>query len=240
MAEKRAARHRATCSPSTPLTVAFDKIRKGSVPKRVLAIAGTGAALTAVAATVPAESKTNTATSQSVNTAEVVSTLVDKVSVNNPVTTKKASFTETARVSVKVADDTPPPPAPAPVRSYTAPAVDLSKLPPADSNIIAIAYKYIGTPYVLGGRAPGGFDCSGFVSYVYGRVGKNIPAQDRSIANAGQRIPLSALQPGDVVWRPGHVGIYVGNGQVIQAFMPGMPLGVAPIQYGGFVAGVRF
>lgn len=240
MVEKRVPRHRAACSPSTPITVALGNLRNSSGGKRALAIAGTGAALTTIAATVPATTQENVAAASSVNTAQVVSSLVNKADLNTPVSAEKVSFKETSDVSVEVKNESSRSAAAAAASDSPAAAVDLSSLPPADSNIVAIAYKYIGTPYVWGGRSPGGFDCSGFVSYVYAQVGKQIPHQDRGIANAGKTIPLSALQPGDVVWRPGHVGIYVGNGQVIQAFMPGKPLGVAPLKYGGFVSGVRF
>ncbi|WP_429753112.1 MULTISPECIES: NlpC/P60 family protein [unclassified Bacillus (in: firmicutes)] len=90
----------------------------------------------------------------------------------------------------------------------------------ADSSVIAKAQKYLGMPYVWGSDNPsnGGFDCSGFISYIYG-VGRQDVA---GYWNSVQRV--SSPQPGDLVFfqgtykaGPSHIGIYVGNGQMIHA-----------------------
>ncbi|GAA1731387.1 hypothetical protein GCM10009809_28600 [Isoptericola hypogeus] len=90
------------------------------------------------------------------------------------------------------------------------------------SQIVSIASRYIGTPYVVGGSTPGGFDCSGLVTYVYAQVGIDLPHQSSAIRYASnvQVVSSSEAQPGDLIWSPGHISIYIGNGQQIDASRP--------------------
>ena len=85
------------------------------------------------------------------------------------------------------------------------------------SGAVAIGSNYLGTPYVWGGGGPGGFDCSGFVSYVYAQMGISLPHQSGDILNSGTVISASEARPGDILWWPGHVGIYAGDGQVLHS-----------------------
>ena len=89
------------------------------------------------------------------------------------------------------------------------------------SGVVAIAMRYLGVPYVWGGAGPSGFDCSGFVMYVYAQVGVSLPHYTVAQWNYPNSVsvPRSQLQPGDLVFFAGlgHVGIYVGNGQFIHA-----------------------
>ena len=85
------------------------------------------------------------------------------------------------------------------------------------SDAVAIGSNYLGTPYAWGGGAPGGFDCSGFVSYVYAQMGIALPHQSGDILNSGTVISASEARPGDILWWPGHVGIYAGDGQVLHS-----------------------
>ena len=85
------------------------------------------------------------------------------------------------------------------------------------SDAVAIGSNYLGTPYAWGGGAPGGFDCSGFVSYVYAQMGISLPHQSGDILNSGTVISASEARPGDILWWPGHVGIYAGDGQVLHS-----------------------
>ena len=85
--------------------------------------------------------------------------------------------------------------------------------------IVSIAMQYQGVPYVYGGSTPAGFDCSGFTMYVYAQVGISLPHGSVSQAYGGTRIAASAAQPGDLVVLDGgsHIGIYLGDGQMIDA-----------------------
>ena len=89
--------------------------------------------------------------------------------------------------------------------------------------IIATAKQYIGVPYVWGGSTPSGFDCSGFVQYVFARHGITLPRTSRDQYSVGTWVSKSNLQPGDLVFYNtsgsgvSHLGIYIGNGQFIHA-----------------------
>jgi cell wall-associated NlpC family hydrolase len=84
---------------------------------------------------------------------------------------------------------------------------------------VGIAEQYLGTPYKWGGASPGGFDCSGLASYVYGKLGKDVPHYTGAIYSKYQKVPESDLEPGDLVFfnGGGHMGIYAGNGEYIHA-----------------------
>lgn len=97
------------------------------------------------------------------------------------------------------------------------------------SAVVAEAMKYVGVPYVYLGSTPDGFDCSGFTSYVYGQLGIGIPHS--ATAQLAGGIPISEADaiPGDLVYLPGHVGIWLGPGQMIDAPVPGKTVGVHSI-----------
>ena len=94
------------------------------------------------------------------------------------------------------------------------------------SKAVEIARKYRGSRYVWGGTTSRGFDCSGFVRYVYARLGKDLPRTAREQFHCGQPIHGSRLKAGDVLFfhtsRPGvsHVGIYIGQNKFIHAANP--------------------
>lgn len=83
----------------------------------------------------------------------------------------------------------------------------------------ALAVRYLGTPYSWAGSSPAGFDCSGFVMYVYGRLGVRLPHSSSLQYRLGRAVPRSRLEPGDLVFFNGltHVGIYVGQGRFIHS-----------------------
>jgi cell wall-associated NlpC family hydrolase len=93
--------------------------------------------------------------------------------------------------------------------------------PPAPSSggVVGIAMHYLGIPYVWGGSSPSGFDCSGFVMYVYAQVGISLPHYTVSQYGMGSAVSRSQLQPGDVLFFDGlgHNGIYIGGNQFIHA-----------------------
>ncbi|MGZ4379645.1 MAG: NlpC/P60 family protein [Gaiellaceae bacterium] len=86
-------------------------------------------------------------------------------------------------------------------------------------GVVGIAMQYLGVPYVWGGSTPRGFDCSGFVSYVFAQIGISVPHSSYAQFGMGTAISINALQPGDLVFFTGasHVGIYIGGGQFIHA-----------------------
>jgi cell wall-associated NlpC family hydrolase len=100
------------------------------------------------------------------------------------------------------------------------------------AGIVRSARSFVGTPYVWGGETPRGFDCSGFVQYVYHRAGIDLPRVSSQQADFGHRIPRSALKPGDLVaWDNSrrnvgadHIAIYIGHGQIAEAPRPGVNL----------------
>jgi len=90
----------------------------------------------------------------------------------------------------------------------------------AGSSIIAEAAKYVGISYVRGGSSPDtGFDCSGFVSYVYAQFGISLPRSSGAYYGVGTQV--SSPQPGDIIVSPGHVGIYAGPNLQIDAPLSG-------------------
>ncbi len=113
---------------------------------------------------------------------------------------------------------------------------------PAGGNAQAIlneAYKHLGANYVWGATGPDTFDCSGFTSYVYKHAaGMNISRTTYTQVDVGQPVSQDQLKPGDLVFpNAGHVGIYVGNGQMIHAPQTGDVIKVSPVY--SFYAGRR-
>jgi len=87
-------------------------------------------------------------------------------------------------------------------------------------QVVGIALQYLGIPYVWGGSSPAtGFDCSGFVAYVFAQVGVSLPHHAASQYSYGTEVSRDELQPGDLVFFDGlgHVGIYIGGGQFVHA-----------------------
>lgn len=90
-------------------------------------------------------------------------------------------------------------------------------------RLISSSFQYVGVPYWFGGTSPRGFDCSGFVRYVFSGVGVSLPRMADEQFCVGRSIPADRLQPGDLVFfetyepGPSHVGIYIGNSQFISA-----------------------
>ncbi|GAA4384884.1 C40 family peptidase [Brevibacterium sp. NPDC049920] len=87
-------------------------------------------------------------------------------------------------------------------------------------QVIAIAKQYVGVPYVYGGTTPSGWDCSGYIAFVYDKVGVNLPRTSGAQKAAGTVVSASEAKPGDLVFSPGHIGIYAGNGMMYDAGSP--------------------
>ena len=112
-------------------------------------------------------------------------------------------------------------------------------------GIIDTAMKYLGVPYVWGGTTPSGFDCSGFVQYVYAQHGINITRTTYTQwDNDGARVSIDKLQPGDLIYfgstlSPHHVGMYVGNGQFIHAPRTGEVIKISNLSDRSDIAGAK-
>ncbi|TCP50847.1 cell wall-associated NlpC family hydrolase [Tamaricihabitans halophyticus] len=130
--------------------------------------------------------------------------------------------------------------------------------PPAASggieSVIARGMSQLGVPYSWGGgNANGptigvrdggvadsygdymkvGFDCSGLMVYAFAAVGVPLPKYSGYQYTAGQQVPVSQMQRGDMIFWPGHVALYLGNGQMLEAPYSGSQVRVAPVRYGG-------
>jgi peptidoglycan DL-endopeptidase CwlO len=112
--------------------------------------------------------------------------------------------------------------------------------------MLSAAMSRRGLPYVYGAAGPASFDCSGLVQWSFAQAGITMPRTAAEQALAGPAVPVSQLQPGDLLFyhtdptAPGyisHVGIYLGNGWMIQAPQPGMDVEVVPAYFGTEFAG---
>ncbi len=108
-------------------------------------------------------------------------------------------------------------------------AEDFSKA--AGENILEYAKNFIGTPYVYGGSTPSGFDCSGFVKYVYAYFGVSLPRTSYAQMQSGYPVSTASLQVGDLLFfrGGGHVGIYAGNNTYIHAPQSGRSVSIDEI-----------
>ena len=122
----------------------------------------------------------------------------------------------------------PPPPPPDP--------------PTVGERAVALARSQLGVPYVYGGASPAGFDCSGLVMWVYGRLGVDLPHNAAALYGVGRPVPTSQLRPGDLVFFHGlgHVGIYIGRGRMIHAPQTGRSVEIEALgERSGAVVGAR-
>jgi len=128
--------------------------------------------------------------------------------LNSEASTTEASTTEAAA---------PAAPAPVAVARY--------------GGAVGIAMQYLGTPYVYGGSSPSGFDCSGFVMYVYAQLGVSLPHNAAAQYGYGTPVDRSQLQPGDLVFFNGlgHNGIYIGGGSFIHSPHTGDVVKISPM-----------
>ena len=111
----------------------------------------------------------------------------------------------------------------------------------SSDSLIAYASNYLGLAYIWGGTTPAGFDCSGYTQYVFAHFGITIPRVSQDQQNVGKLISRADLQPGDLVFfgTPAHhVGIYIGNGNMISSPHTGDVIKIQPL-IGEFTYGRR-
>ena len=116
-----------------------------------------------------------------------------------------------------------------------APSVDTSNA--TGDAIVALATQYTGTPYVYGGNTPSGWDCSGFVQWVYSQFGISLPRTSGAQAATGTAVAsLAEAKPGDILANGSHAAIYIGNGMVVNALNPaqGTQITGVGVFYGGY------
>ena len=113
---------------------------------------------------------------------------------------------------------------------------------------IAFARAQLGKPYQWGGQGPASYDCSGLVWAAYAAAGIHIARTTYQWRQDGPQVPLSQIRPGDLLFSagsdgtpasPGHVVMYLGHGQVIQAPHTGTSVQTGPLDLGGVVAATR-
>ena len=98
------------------------------------------------------------------------------------------------------------------------------------------ACQFIGNPYVWGGTSlTNGADCSGFVQSVYAHFGVNLPRTSSEMRSAGRGVSYSEALPGDIICYDGHVGIYMGDGQIVNAINSRKGIGILPATYKGIL-----
>ncbi|ORB62794.1 endopeptidase [Mycolicibacterium tusciae] len=144
-----------------------------------------------------------------------------------------------------LADPGPPPPplpaAPAPadpaiVAMPGQPPVE-NAVPPAvpggeGAAVVQAALSRVGSPYSWGATGPNAFDCSGLIKWAFLQNGKSLPRSSQALAQGGQPVAISDLQPGDIVTfysDVSHAGIYIGEGMMVHASTYGTPVKVSPI-----------
>ncbi|MEY8355956.1 NlpC/P60 family protein [Lachnospiraceae bacterium 54-53] len=116
---------------------------------------------------------------------------------------------------------------------YTGPSASKSSGGTAEGRAVAdYGLQFVGNPYVFGGTSlTSGADCSGFVQSIYRHFGYSVPRSSSEQRSAGREVSYSEAQPGDIICYAGHVGIYIGNGQIVHASSPSTGIKVGTATY---------
>lgn len=121
------------------------------------------------------------------------------------------------------------------------PQVDLGKMTGTGAELASFSLKFQGYPYVAGGNTPAGWDCSGFVQYVFSQFGISLPRTSGAQATVGTPVAsLADAKPGDILANGTHAAIYIGNGQVMNAMNPVQGTAVSGVSvFGGAGYSIR-
>ncbi len=95
--------------------------------------------------------------------------------------------------------------------------------------VMATARKQLGKPYRYGAAGPSSFDCSGFTMFVWRHVGVSLPHSSRGQYGSLPHVPMAKARVGDLVYSPGHIGMYIGDGKMIHSPQSGEHVEVAPL-----------
>lgn len=121
------------------------------------------------------------------------------------------------------------------------PQVDLGKMTGTGAELASFSLKFQGYPYVAGGNTPAGWDCSGFVQYVFSQFGISLPRTSGAQATVGTPVAsLADAKPGDILANGTHAAIYIGNGQVMNAMNPVQGTAISDVSvFGGAGYSIR-
>ncbi|MBD7917196.1 C40 family peptidase [Cellulomonas sp. Sa3CUA2] len=236
------ARHRAARRPSTPLTELANAASEqmGTVGRRSAVVAASSGLMVSMIAVPSYAADRDSAPALAAVDTSALAASARAVLNTSPVVASPAEAVFTVDAPVITAEKPTPPPEPvrttrAAARtaeraattssssSSSSAAVASNPVPQsvAGNAVLEVAARYVGVPYVSGGASPEGMDCSGFTSYVYAQLGITLPRTSSAQRNAGTVVSRADAQPGDLIWSPGHVGIYAGGNQMIDAPRPG-------------------
>jgi cell wall-associated NlpC family hydrolase len=96
-------------------------------------------------------------------------------------------------------------------------------------KVMEVAREQLGDPYRYGARGPDSFDCSGFIQFVWSHVGIALPRTSGAQYASRPKVGLDEMKPGDLVYRPGHIGMYVGDGKMIHSPQTGGNVEISPL-----------
>ncbi len=248
MSNRASGRHRSAVRPKTPLSTLAESVtaNAGTVGRRTAVIAASSGLVVSMGVTA-ADAAPVTGGPDPVSATQVGKSGA-LLSVASTALAAPAESDVTLASATVASVAAAPKPKPKPVvqpaarttqkasrsEERTAPA-ETGNLSASRSNVISIAARYVGTPYRYGGTTPSGFDCSGYLQYVFKQVGVNLPRTSGAQASFGTRISRSEAQPGDLVYKPGHIGLYAGGNKMYDAPRTGKNVSLREIYSSDFV-----